>query len=132
MGNELLFFGILAVSFLVIYIISRINIDNEHLKGLNIGLQLFGLGMVVILMILLPKVVMDDKDFCAILVENATVSGDSTSYDYVRSCFDNPNTTSTTFYKAVFWFFRVLIMFLGLYFIINTIISLTKNVPRIK
>jgi hypothetical protein len=132
LGNELLFIGIIATSFLIFFIISKISISDENFKWVNVGLQIFGLGMIIILMILLPKVVMDDKDFCAVLVKNATISGSTTSYDYERTCFDNPNTTSTIFYKIVFWFLRVIVFFLGIYFIMRTVLSLTKKYPRIK
>lgn len=124
MGNDLLFVGIIALTFLVLYIITRLSFKE---KELNIGLQVLGLGTVIIMLfVLMPKVVLDDSSFCGITAENITKTGNNMSIEYTRTCFDNPNTTGTSFYKWSMWILRIIISLAGLYFIIKMVLMLGK------
>lgn len=124
MGNDLLFAGIVVLIIVVLYTISRMRFKY---KELNVGLQILGIGTILImLLVLIPKIAMDDNSFCAITPDNITKNGDNTSIDYVRTCFDNPNTTSTSFYKWNLWIFRIVIILSGIGFIISMILLLNK------
>lgn len=86
--------GIGLVCFLILYLSNSLNNDHEHLKRYIALVFIFTL-------LLIPKAMMDDRDYCEVIIANETLTGNVTSYQYSRQCFTNDNTTATSLYKIV-------------------------------
>lgn len=59
----------------------------------------FILGLIFLTMLFIPKVLLDDSDFCQTKPVNATVTGSLTEYQYDYVCTTNENNTATTFFR---------------------------------
>ena len=127
MGNSLVIIGVAVICFLILYVMFNLRTKDQ---AFNVMFQVIGLAFFLGLIILIPKVAVDDEQFCNVVVENATVSGGQTSYDYTRLCFDNPNDTSTTFFVAITWFVRIVSALFALYFGYHVLKWLIEKVPR--
>lgn len=96
--------GVLA--FLFLYF--AFNLDQEHflLKFMLIFFFAFTI-------ILLPNAVINNS--CVIDVQNTTVSGSTTVYNYESYCDNTTTQTENTFLKIPLWFFRILVTYFSIY-----------------
>jgi len=85
--------------------------------------NLFILGILVA-GLFIPTGVVQLRTTCDILVKNATVTANTTSYAYAQQCFTTATTAPDTFY-IVFWSIYQIIM---LYFILKIIYHIAKPV----
>ena len=116
---------VLAIGIIVlIFIVLSFALDKEHYL-----LKLFFLLSALTLIIFIPKSVLDDE--CYPVVINATVVGDTTTYDYGTECIQN--TTSSTqgdLFKQYTWIYRVIWIYI-LIFIFHQVYS-RKDLIRAK
>ena len=105
-----LIIGIGICAFLVVYFAFAWDRKEHYL------LQLLASFFFIFLLILIPKVAIDSKDTCEIVIANETTIGNTTSYEHDYFCETNARTTTTTFYKVVMWFMRLFLAYLFLYF----------------
>ena len=129
MANITLLIGIIAICFFLIYLVINIKIGDT---SWNVVFQLLGLVVVFVLMLLIPKTGLDDKNFCYLTISNSSTVGDVTSYEYSRTCFDNPNNTSNTFYKSFNVFLYILIGLLFVFFSYFLIKKLIEVYPKFR
>lgn len=113
--------------FFMLYLVFNLKTKD---KAFNIAFQLLGLIFFLGLIILIPKAALDDSQFCGLTVTNSTSSGGTISYEYSRTCFDNPNDTTQTFYVNVTWIIRIISLLLVLYFGYYVLKWLIERVPR--
>lgn len=103
-----LILGVGIFSFLICYFSFKLD-DKHHL------LRVLGLFFFVFSLILLPKVAIDNNNYCNIEISNTTIQGNITSYEYVYFCSPNTNTTDTAFYKLVIGFVSSFAMYVLVY-----------------
>lgn len=119
-----LIIGIGIICALVLYIAFNVDKDHKYLKLTLIGLVFF-------VLLLIPKDLMLNKDFCSAEVANTTTMGNITSYGYKRVCFTNITNTSDTLYKIVLWFIRLFMVYIVLYsfwvYAVKPLIDLSKK-----
>ena len=103
--------GIGIASFLLLYF--AFNLDKEHYL-----LKLLAAFFFLSILILIPKSLIDDKNFCEIVVSNTTYfnTTNSTTYEYERFCETNPKTTTRIFYNSLLWFYRIFMIYVFIYF----------------
>lgn len=85
-------------------------------EGQNYALQIIIFGFILWTIVLLGKVAVDNEDYCSWLVNNSTVSGSTTSYEYDYTCEENPNSTASSFFVACLWIARLTTIYLVLSF----------------
>lgn len=100
--------GIGLASFLLFFFSSQL--EDKH--GL---LKLLSLFFVLAFLILIPKTLIDNQEACEAVVNTTTVNGSVTTYTYSDYCVTDNNTTDTTFYKAVLWFYRLFMAYVIIY-----------------
>jgi|TARA_Y100000296_G_C4955342_1_gene148252 hypothetical protein len=107
-----LIIGLGITSFLLLYFI--FHLDEEHVL-----LRLLTIFFFLSILLLIPKALGDDSDFCEIVVSNTTDLNaiNSTSYKYERFCSDNPKTTTSIFHKIIIWFIRIFSFYVLVYLI---------------
>jgi hypothetical protein len=116
MSGGVLIAGLGVVGLLLIMLFFKLGEreDNKHFL-----LQLIFLGFIVFVMILIGKTTIDYNDNCSWLVTNSTTSGSLTSYQYSYQCSTNNNNTASSFYDVTVWIFRIVIIYLFLYYAIE-------------
>jgi len=129
MGNILLLSGLVIFGLVLLIFAFKLKTGEPLFDGI---FQLFSIGMIVVLLILLPKIVIDGQDHCSLVVENTTINGTRINYDYARFCVEDDKNTTTTFFVAVTWFLRVLISFFTIFFIYRVLTWFHQRVPRIR
>lgn len=85
--------GVFLFGVLLILIYRELNKEDHKM------IRYFLLGMIFLSALFIPKLLLDDSDFCSVKPVNATVTGSLTEYDYDHVCFDNPNNTNSTFFR---------------------------------
>lgn len=121
--NEIAFIvGIGLVGLLLMYFANSLKEEHKLLK-------LFIHLMVITFLILVPKVMIDNNDYCEILANETITQDNVTTFDYTRVCFNNPNSTTTAFFKGMNW---ILISFALYIFIYLTYIIFTKLSEEVK
>jgi len=106
MGNATIIIGIACVTIIISYIMFKLNQGAYNQNGEKEGdnhafLQILMFFFIVLMIFLIGKVTVDDKDNCVWNVINSTTIGANTQYTYDYQCSTNANTTSLTFYKLV-------------------------------
>lgn len=99
----------------------------EQVDPITFGLKLLFIATFVISIIGLGKGVIESYDPCYLTVANSTLSGNTTSYEYAHTCFENINTEDVSFYKLVF-FVAEIVGFLLLIGMIWQLFLFIKNV----
>lgn len=111
MGSEWLIIGYAVLGFMSLYFYNSLKKQNDDTIQENIkkevdpitfGLQLFCIAIFIFSIIGMGKGIIESYDYCEVQVSNATVTGDVTSFEYERTCFENPNTQDEMFYKLSF------------------------------
>lgn len=83
------------------------------------------IGISFYLLFFVPRVMWeDDKQQCDILLDNTTVTDNTTSYSYSRQCFNTSNETGLDFFKI----YGKVLWLLGLYSLIMAVILLFKKI----
>ena len=108
MIDQIIALGIVA--FLILFFVFQWD-RREHFL-----LQLIGSFFFIYLILLIPKVMIDNQDTCEIVMANETLTGNITTYEYQNFCITNTENTPTLFYKIILWFIRLFISYLVLYF----------------
>lgn len=129
MSDSLLLVGIVALCVIVLFLLYTFSTQES---AFLIPMQILGLAFFLSLVILVPKVAVDNKDYCSLAVANSTVVGSTTSYEYTRVCITNTNTTSTTFYKMVLWGIRIFSVMLIIYLSYNLFKKATEWIGRFR
>lgn len=93
--------GLGILSFLFTYI--AFQLDEKH-NILKVLMFIFG----ILMMFILSKVSYEAMDFCEIMPRNSTVTGNTTSYEYTRECFENPDKSGLAGFKLMNYFVRIL------------------------
>lgn len=117
MGNITIMIGAGLVAFLFLYMLFKLGERGQETGDKHFLLQLLLLFFVASLIVIIGKTALDDKDFCAWNVENATNTGSTTQYDYGYHCETNTNSTVRTFYNITLGFFTVLSLYIFGYFV---------------
>lgn len=107
-------FLLAVILFLVyreLYSLDKERLQNELKQNKHQLARYLLLGFIFFSMLFIPKILLDDSEHCIIKPVNATVTGSLTEYDYDRVCFENENTTHTTFFRFVFS-----IIFIGIFY----------------
>jgi len=110
MGSAIIIAGLVAFAFIVLYMAGKID-EEKH-----VFLRIILFSITAICLLLIPKAVLDDNDYCSVIVSNATVSGSTTSYEYDRFCEENANDTSSIFWKLANWFIIIWASYVGIYY----------------
>lgn len=125
MGNISLIIGSGIIAFIAAYALFSL-IRNSQLEGrgkepfslktaFNEGLKILMLGLLIMSLFLVSKTAFDDKDHCAWLETNSSVSGNITSYNYDYICETNDSNTSSWVLKLPLTIIRVLAIMTILY-----------------
>lgn len=114
MGSEVLLITIIGFTAILSYLFVNFKANDSIL---NLIIQGLGVGFIIVLVFFLPKIAIDEQNYCVTVVDNATQVGATTSFDYERVCFENTSGTSSLFYVLSLWFMRVMASFLFIYFI---------------
>lgn len=107
-------FGIGIVCFILAYLASNID-DKEH-----VFLKFILFFAVIFMLLFIPKINIDEKDNCKMMVENMTIYNASSlrnttyGYQYSQVCNTDLTKNTTNFYVAYMW----LIRFVALYLIV--------------
>ena len=104
---EWLAVGIIA--FLMFYLSSILTEQHVLLKLLTI---VFGL----LFIILLSKSALENKNFCDVVVQNQTVQGNTTTFNYQHYCNENVKTTSNTSFKLTLSYLALFFIYVFIYF----------------
>ena len=96
-----LIFGASVFAFLVWLLYQSLD-DEDHLP-----LKLFLLVMFLIALMQVARVTLNTETQCEVLVQNATVNGSTTNYDYTRNCFSTGDNTGLTLWRLIHWILRV-------------------------
>ncbi|MHA1880242.1 MAG: hypothetical protein ACTSYG_07570 [Candidatus Heimdallarchaeota archaeon] len=112
MGSEILLISLIAFASILTYIFLNIKTEDSISRLI---FQVLGIGFVVVIALFLPKIALDEQNYCVVVAENATIAGSTTNYDYTRVCFDNNSGTANLFYEVVLWVFRSLAAFMMVY-----------------
>lgn len=102
--------GIGVFAFLLVYMIFKFNSKTHVILQLAVSM------FIVVLLLLIPKVLIEDQN-CDIVIQNETVSGNTTSYNYQEYCTTNENTSAKILYKSIMWFVRFFVTYLFMYMI---------------
>lgn len=102
--------GIGTICFLLIYFAFQWDRKEHYLLQLLISL------FFVFLLLLIPKVLVDNPDTCQIVTLTANETVGNTTYSYGEFCITNTKTTHTIFYASILWFLRTFTLYLFLYF----------------
>lgn len=101
--------ALVGVGLLLLYFANTLNKENHFL------LVLLTLFVVLGVFILIPKAILDNQNDCEIVIQNATVIDNTTTYDYSEFCTTNTAQTPLIFYRLMLWFSRVFIAYVFLY-----------------
>lgn len=107
--------GVGIACFLLAYIAFQINRERKEFMVLAVIL----LVLSMLLMMLIPKHLIDDESRCEIVVANATVSGNDTLYQYTTACNLDGSNTRITFFKGWSRGITAMITFIMLYVVYN-------------
>ena len=96
-------YGIAIVSFLFIYVASKIDMkEYKHLFFLKLAFLSFGL----ILLLGIPKIYIQFNQSCYPVVNQTNDTGTVTSYTYGEFCVTKDNNTPITLNKTIMWALR--------------------------
>lgn len=96
--------GIFGTSAILLYF--TFNLEMKEHPFLRFILVMFAF----LLLLFVPKALLDDKTVCGIVVVNETaVNATLTHYDYDNVCFTEPGRTHVTFMKIINWLFYIFI-----------------------
>lgn len=98
--------GIGILAFLFLYFAFQLNEQHFLLKLLLIFFFCFSI-------ILIPKSIINDT--CTIEVQNATVTGSRTDYEYNTFCDSTVTGSERSFLKIPLWFFRIFVIYFSVY-----------------
>ena len=119
MSGAILINSLAIVGALLLILFFKLNEaeDKKHFL-----LQLLLLGFVLGIIVLAGKTALDYKDDCSWLVNNDTVTGDTTSYNYTYQCHTNENNTASIFYNITVWVMRIVAIYILLYFVYEILV----------
>lgn len=109
MAGEVLVIGLGVVAFIMFYFSSTLEKEHVFLKLLTIFFGIF-------FILLIPKVAIDNHDYCEVVKINETVSGNLTTNGYDRLCYDNTSTTDNRFFWLAGSYFAIFVIYCFLYF----------------
>lgn len=116
-------FGIGVVSFIFLYFSQ--SFDEKKHPALKLLMLMFALALVI----LVPKVTIDDQHICETVVDNSTeVSSTITSYEYTYFCYYRTESTPDTFYRIVLWTYRLFIAYIITYLAYLAVTSLRDSI----
>ena len=117
---------IVCIAFVIgLFTYVMFKLENGH--GL---LKLFFFFAVIFLILLLPKIAIDESSYCEILTNTTTLTANTTAYTYERVCFTNTKTTANTFLSSIVWAQRIIITYMILYLAFTALKFLGFVVPR--
>lgn len=114
--------GIGIVCYILVYIATKLEEKHAFLKFLFISFSLFT-------MLLIPKVSLDNKNYCSFEISNTTVLGDYVGYNYDYFCRTNTNNTIDTFYKSYLTILIVFAIYIVVFFS-KEIIEYLQNIGK--
>ena len=95
--------GLIAVILLVI----GFKLDNKHQV-----LKVFSLFFAVFIVLMLGKFASDSKEVCKLELQNTTMVGNNTFYNYETLCYNvTKSNTPNTVYISSLWYFRVVFVY---------------------
>lgn len=110
--------GVGIVSALLLYFAFSLDIKKKETPALRMLMILFSLGF----LLLIPSHLISEKMTCSVVVDNTTITGNLTTYDYTRVCFNPLGNTRTVFYTSYGMFLAIFFMallFLASFWLIN-------------
>lgn len=106
--NEIAF--VVGVGIFLAYLLYiTFNLSNEHIYLKYLLLFVF-LGLVL----LIPKSLMDNSDYCEMRVNSTDIIGNTTNYDYGLYCFETTNNNGYIFFSQVMG----IVSIIGMYFLV--------------
>lgn len=93
--------GIALFCFIILYTI--LSLDKVH-----VYLKIFTVLFILLIAGLIPKMIIDQEDYCEIVQVNSTVTGNTTNYGYDRVCIQNNQRTASLFFRS--WSFYMIII----------------------
>lgn len=110
--------GIGIVCFLLLYFISQL--DKEHIL-----FKVFVAFVFMSLLLLIPKTIVDNNDYCEIVLNkslesyyydsNNLTQALNTTNTYSYECFSNSKTTDTIFFNSIVLVYRIFIIYIFVY-----------------
>lgn len=121
-----LMFGVGIVSVIVLAIVMWLNEQHQLLK-------ILGAFFVIGLLILIPKIAVDDSEYCEILINGSTfdAASNQTGYEYDRVCFEREDKTADLFFKWVSWF-RTLVLYYTILYLIYAWLYGTSEIFKMR
>lgn len=115
-------FGIGVVLIILSYIAFNLNDKHKYLKVFIISLVFFGL-------IGVPKYMMDNADYCEIVVSSANSSIENyVTYGYERVCYENLADSSEITFTIIIWAASMFILWMVVYMLWDTFEGQIKNI----
>lgn len=107
----ILLISLIAVA--VVLLVIAFKLEDKHTV-----IKVLALFFAVYCVLLIGKNAVTNSQICSIEINSTNTTGNITTYEYGRYCFQDDNyNTSNTFYKLTLWFFRLLIVYLIGFFI---------------
>lgn len=111
------------VSFVLLYFSQTF--DGKKHPALKLLVLIFALAMII----LIPKMTIDDQYVCETVVDNSTeISTTKTHYDYTSYCFYRTENTPQTFYKTVLWTYRLFAAYIIVYLMYLALIAMRDSI----
>lgn len=106
MSGTVLVASLIGVALILVYL--AIKLTERDSSGIgDYAILILLIGFLLGILLLLSKTAVDYEDNCGWLVNNSTVTGNTTSYNYAYTCSENTNNTATTFYNLTLWIVRL-------------------------
>jgi FtsH-binding integral membrane protein len=98
---------------------------NEHQL-----LKLFLLFAFISVLLLVPKFLVDNNDYCTTQINQTITTDNVTTYDYGQFCITNTKETSNILFKSVTWIIRIIWVYVFVYlsyFALNNLNNLWRG-----
>lgn len=112
-------FGSMTVVCLILFIIFYLLKDTAGIG--RYAMQVVLLGFIIAIVVLFGKLGIDDSQNCEWIVNNSTVVGNTTNYNYDWYCEAGTSTVGSTFYNLTLWIMRLTIAYIILAFAFEAI-----------
>jgi len=130
MGNITLLLGIGIFAVICIYMFFKLSEQTKETGRSHFILQLLILFFVLISLVLIGKVGLDDSNMCEFVITDSTLIANTTTYNHTYLCETNTNTTSETFYQTTLWFFRLVLIYMFIYFAYEVLVFTGLVIPK--
>ena len=114
--------GIGIFCFLLLYIV--FNLEKNH-----VYLKIFTVLFVCVFIALIPKVLIDEEDYCGFVVANTTIVANTTHFEYDRTCVPNTHKTTSLFFNAWSFYIGVILIYILIFLVWYLLNKYARKLP---